>query len=153
MTGLCASNQEIDTRLRDRIIEHEGMKQFVYDDSLGFATIGIGRCVDSRKGRGLTTDECFYLLSNDILFASKQLDPYPWYQNQDTVRKGALIELVFNLGLKGVLGFKKMIAALEAKNYMLAAVELKDSVWYTQVGLTRSKDIMDRIRYGQYTKR
>ncbi len=140
----------IDPRLRDRIVEHEGMKRFVYNDSLGLATIGIGRCIDPNKGSGLTVDECFYLLANDIESATKQLQPYPWYQIQDTVRAGALIELVFNLGLSGLLKFVKMISAMEAKNYSLAAKELKDSTWFTQVGPKRGNDLVERIRNGQY---
>lgn len=146
---LC-STQNVDTQLETKIIEHEGMKKFVYLDSLGFSTIAIGRNIDPRSGKGLSTDECWYLMRNDLASARKQLEPFPWYQNQDTVRQGALVELVFNMGLGGFLKFVCMIKALGERAYVVAASELKQSAWATQVSPTRCADLINRIRFGQY---
>ena len=42
------------------------------------------------------------------------------FDELDEVRQRVLVQLCFNLGNR-ILGFKKMIAALNAKNYTLAA--------------------------------
>ncbi|EGN0376262.1 glycoside hydrolase family protein, partial [Escherichia coli] len=43
-----------------------------------------------------------------------------------------LIIMVFQLGLAGVKKFKKMLKALEDKNYSEAIKQCKDSLWYRQ---------------------
>jgi lysozyme len=148
--GVCASSHDADEMLISRLVEHEGIKKFSYNDSRGFATIGVGRCIEEGKGRGLTTDECFYLLKNDLIYFRNLLLKYDWFTKQDVVRQNALVELAFNLGVNGLLGFKNMISALTVNNYALAAKELVDSSWSQQVGSARSKDLQHRILNGRY---
>jgi len=137
-------------KLIEKIVDHEGIKKSAYKDSLGFWTIGVGLCIDERKNAGLTTDEIFYLLNNRILAARNQLTQFEWYRSLDRIRQDTLVELVFNIGLNGLLGFKDMIASLTKKNYALAGAELKDSMWYTQVGARRGDDMCYRLRNGSY---
>ena len=61
-----------------------------------------------------------------------------------------MIELCFNLGLTGLLGFKKMIDALTRKNYPEAVKQLLDSRWATQIGKSRIDDITYRLGVGRY---
>lgn len=149
MTGLCAPNSA-DEILIGRIVEHEGMKKFAYKDTKNYITVGIGRCIEANVGKGLSVDECFYLLRNDIAEFRKDLSAYEWFKIQDDVRQGVLIELAFNMGMAHLLGFKNMIAALLAKNYSLASKELANSAWFTQVGKGRSDDIRWRLDNGRY---
>ena len=51
----------------------------------------------------------------------------------DDARLGVLIEMCYNLGLSGLAGFKKMLAAVEAGDYKKAAKEMLDSKWAFQV--------------------
>lgn len=140
-----------ETMLRQRITEHEGKKQFVYKDSLGYYTVGIGRCLDQRiDGAGLSDEEIQYLLSNDIAKAKAELQHYTWYQILDEVRRGVLIELCFNMGLSHLLTFKEMLVALSTLDYEDAAKELLDSLWAKQVGINRSQDLANRLRTGKY---
>ena len=140
-----------DTQLRLRITAHEGTSPCVYNDTLGYATISIGRCVDKRiNGAGLSPDEMQLLLTNDIQKAKADLLPYTWYQLQDEIRRGVLIELVFNMGLTHLLGFKNMLEALKVLDYEEAAKELLDSLWAKQVGPTRARDLADRLTSGKY---
>jgi lysozyme len=141
------SNQE----LIDKLIEHEGVKSFVYNDINGYSTIGIGRCVDSRiAGSGLSIDECMYLLNNDINKFKKQIQSYDWFQQLDSVRQDAIVELCFNMGTNNFLKFKKTIAALQQKNFKLASKELLNSNWANQVGKKRANDISYRLEHGKY---
>ena len=40
--------------------------------------------------------------------------------------------MIFQIGIKGVLRFKKMIKQIEKNNKHLAALEMMDSLWYLQ---------------------
>lgn len=148
--GVCAPSHDSDEMLMSRVVEHEGIKPSAYQDSLGYWTIGIGTLIDERRGGKLTTEECFYLCRNRLDLRRKDLSCYEWFAKQDVVRQNALVELAFNLGLNGLLGFKKMISALAVNNYALAAKELIDSSWSRQVGKARSGDLRHRILMGRY---
>ena len=45
------------TNLKDQLIRDEGCKGSYYADGRGFATVGIGTCIDSRAGCALTNEE------------------------------------------------------------------------------------------------
>jgi lysozyme len=123
--------------------EHEGYRQFPYADSLGIQTIGYGRNLESR---GISEPEASYLLSNDIAEAEEMLHSYGYYFNLSGERKAVLIDMMVNMGPTRLAGFKKMHAALEDRDYELAALEMLDSKWSTQVGqrsLTLSKVMHD----------
>ena len=136
--------------LEDRLIAHEGMKRFAYKDTKGYITAGIGRCLETGIGKGLTVEECLYLLRNDIEDFRQQLSVHNWFTIQDTVRQDALVELAFNMGTANLLKFKRTIAALIKKDYVVASAELFDSLWATQVGKNRVADIRKRIETGRY---
>jgi lysozyme len=90
------------------------------------------------------------LLDNDIERCILELsNALPFFRTLDEVRKEALIDLCFNLGLTRLMGFKKALAAIEAGLWETAKVELLDSRWAVQVG-ARSEEISEMIRSGQY---
>lgn len=136
--------------LENRLMAHEGVRRFAYKDTKGYITVGIGRCLETGIGKGLTTDECLYLLRNDISDFRHQLSVHNWFTMQDEVRKDALVELAFNMGTANLLKFKRAIAALTKKDYVTASAELQDSLWATQVGKNRVADIRKRIETGKY---
>lgn len=140
-----------DKQLEDKIIEHEGMKKFAYEDTLGNITIGIGRCLSQSSKRGLSTDEIFLLFRNDLSEAESSLLQYPWYVALDTTRRGVLIEMVFNMGIGNLLQFKLLISALSSKDYKSCAKEMKSSKWATQIGLNRLNDMVYRMLNGSYS--
>lgn len=144
------TKSQLESKLRDRLYANEGKKKSAYQDSLGYWTIGCGRLIDAKKNAGLSDAEIDYLLTNDIQTARLALQSFSWYLKQDQVRKDALVELCFNLGRDGLLGFKKMIAALDTLNYKLAVQELLDSKWATQVGKERINDLVYRLKNGAY---
>lgn len=119
--------------LARRIIEDEGEVLHVYPDSLGFSTIGVGRLIDPRKGGGISHDESRYLLRNDIASKTAQCERrFEWFVALDDVRQGVIICMAFQLGVNGVANFKKMIAAIEDRDYAEAATEMLNSGWHKQ---------------------
>ena len=66
----------------------------------------------------------------------------------DAVRTEVILNMAFNLGLTRLQKFKKMIAALRIRDYETAAIEMKDSKWYNQVG-SRAKRLTGQMRTGK----
>ena len=110
---------------------HEGFRSKPYKDSVGKLTIGIGRNLDDV---GITRQEALVLLENDVQKVRRVLKLYHWYKPLTKVRKRVVIDMAFNLGIKGFLKFKKLIKAIENGNWNMAALEMLDSKWSRQVG-------------------
>ena len=87
------------------------------------------------------------LLSHDIGQALAQCERFAWFYLLNGVRKRIIVNMVFNIGFNGVCNFKKMIAAIEDKDFDLAADEMVDSKWYKQVG-ERAQRVVAMMRWG-----
>lgn len=129
----------------------EGVKPCVYKDHLGYATIGVGRLIDDRKtGAGLRPIEIDFLLQNDIDDRTEQLTKrLPWFQNLDEVRQGALLNMAFQLGVDGLLGFKNTLKMVEDGRYSEAADNMLQSKWAQQTP-ARAKRMAEQMRTGQW---
>jgi lysozyme len=135
--------------LIDQLTLHEGSRNFVYKDTTGNWTIGVGRNI-SRGGMGLSDEEIAYLLKNDIKRIDKELDKtFPFYSKLDSVRRDALINICFNVGLPRLKKFQFALRALELGDYSESSVEFLDSIWADQVG-QRAKDVAHMIETGEY---
>jgi lysozyme len=121
--------------LFDQLIRDENEVLHAYQDSEGWWTIGIGRLIDSRKGGGITDAEARYLLGNDIARVTRELQgAFPWVASLSRTRFAVLQAMCFNMGLKHLSEFQKMLSALALGNYADAAREMLDSAWAKQVG-------------------
>lgn len=136
-------------RLKAQLILHEKFVPYAYQDSEEYWTIGVGRLIDQRKGGGITQEEGAYLLENDIKKAVVFASIYDWYSMLDEVRQAVVIDMMFNLGPGRFAGFKKMIAAIERKEWKDAAREMLDSKWAVQVG-NRALRLAEMMRSGEY---
>ncbi len=99
--------------LVDSIKKHEGLSLTVYQCTTGANTIGYGRNLDTN---GITKQEAELLLMNDIKNATKQAKTLDFYQGLTAVRQEVIIELVYNLGLKGFKTFSRAIKAISLKD-------------------------------------
>lgn len=97
---------------------------------------------------GISQKEADFLFDNDFAQCERELSGCSWYVGQPESVQAALMNMCFNLGLPRLKGFKRMIAALKAKNYTIAAQEALDSKWATQVG-QRAKDVAIMLREGK----
>ena len=130
------------------LIRDEGYRRSVYADSLGFWTVGIGRCVDARKGGGITQSEAFSLLRNDLGAKSAALDAaIPWWKALDPVRRAVLLSMAYQMGSAGLLGFRNTLRAIEEGRYADAATTMMTSRWATQAPLRASR-LADAMRTG-----
>lgn len=118
--------------LRRQIRLHEGERLKVYKCTSGKLTIGVGRNLEDR---GITIEESNMLLDNDLAaFQVELLRKLPWVADLDEVRQRVLIDMAFNLGVAGLLTFKKTLAAVKRGDYAKAAPMMLDSKWAEQVG-------------------
>lgn len=130
--------------LKDWIKKHEALRLRLYLDTVGKQTIGWGRNIEDN---GISKEEADFMFDNDFARCQRKLAPFPWYVNQPQNVQDALMNMCFNMGIGRLLGFKKMIIALTAKDYTKAAIEALNSKWAGQVG-QRAKDVALMIRQG-----
>ncbi|WFX59755.1 glycoside hydrolase family protein [Enterobacter roggenkampii] len=154
--------------LTEMIKYDERVKYSLYKDSLGYYTIGVGHLVtkstnkdtaldilDKKFGRltkgVITSDEAEDLLLEDIQSTIIGIQNNPTlsklYNLLDSVRKFALINMCFQLGVSGVVVFKKSLAALLIKDWDEAEKQLKDSLWYRQT-TNRAKRVISVFKTG-----
>lgn len=118
--------------IEEQLIRHEGLRLKPYRCTSGKLTIGVGRNIDDR---GITQTEALYLLRCDIERIERELSSrlLPWFSDLDRVRQKVLIDMAFNLGVSGLLKFKKTLALVQSGDYEQAATEMLKSRWAKQV--------------------
>ena len=134
-------------RIKEQLIRHEGLRLKPYRCTAGKLTIGIGRNLDDC---GISQKEAYVLLENDIQNCEKQmLDEIPEIYNPlDEVRKSVLLNMCFNLGIGGLLGFNNTLAFIAAGDWERAANGMLASKWAKQVG-RRAIELSELIRKGK----
>jgi lysozyme len=111
---------------------HEGERLKPYRCTAGKLTIGVGRNLEDR---GISAEESAMLLANDIAAMERELQhALPWAATLDEVRQRVLLDMAFNLGIVGLLAFKRTLATVAAGQYQQAATMMLDSKWARQVG-------------------
>lgn len=145
-----------ESRLIDQLVLHEGLRLKAYRCTAGKWTIGIGRnfednwftpeeCAmlripptdwwEQHTKLVIDRDQAFALLRNDISKCLEQLErALPWFKSLDSVRQRVLVDMCFNLGLKGLLGFKNTLKNIEIGNWAGAKKGMLASKWAKDVG-------------------
>lgn len=119
--------------LRDRIIEHEGDGSFAYQDPRGFWSIGYGFCIDQRAGTPIPQPVKDFWLNWKLADVDRQLDrEIAWWRSRPEPVQDTLREITYQLGIGGLLGFKRMLAALQAGDYATAHQEAINSDWHKE---------------------
>lgn len=116
----------------------EGSVPHVYNDHLGYATIGVGRLVDKRKGGRLRESEIDLLLTNDICEALDGIAKHPkiapaWAKVKDNpARACAMLSMAFQMGVEGLGKFTTTLGRIAAGDFAGAAASARDSLWARQ---------------------
>lgn len=131
-------------KLIEQLKKFEGFSGNPYTDTQGYETIGIGTKLP------LTEEEAELLLQHRLKQTVNNLNVLK-LDNLDIKEEAKIIlyDMAYNLGTKGILGFKKMWKALENKDYLEASKQMKDSKWYNQVG-RRSKYLVEEMEKLNY---
>jgi lysozyme len=133
-------------KLRVQLTQHEGRRQFPYLDTAGKITIGVGR---NLTDAGISEYLVDRMLDEDIGRAFDDLRrSLPWFGGLDDVRQRVLLDMCFNMGITRLMGFQRMLQAVQARRYDEAAAQMLDSRWATQVG-QRATRLAQMMRSGQ----
>lgn len=124
------------TNLKKRIKKNEGYSNKPYKDQLGFYTIGYGHLIRNSEKKyfkkNFNKDHFDKIFEIDFNKSLKQYNKMFSQKKYTKNEKELLIEMLFQLGLKGVSKFKKMLFHLDNKERYMVCLEMMDSLWYEQ---------------------
>jgi len=146
-------NKEV---LKEQIKRHEGEVLEVYEDSLGYLTLGVGHLIqksDPEYGQPAGTpvsqevvdmyyeddfdkhvEETIHVCeNNNIVF-----DALP-----ESIQH-VLVNMCFNLGANRLGKFRNMLYAVSTSNWKEMANQMEDSRWFGQVG-RRSVELQQQV--------
>lgn len=128
----------------------EGRVPYVYADSLGYWTIGVGCLVDKRKGGKLLPEEIDFILANRMKRALAGVIGEPWYPavKDDPVRLAAILNMQYQLGSESDEAFVTTFAAVARKDWKSAAAGMRASLWAKQTP-ARAKRVAATIETGR----
>lgn len=133
----------IDKDLIEQIKRHEGLRLKVYRCPAGKLTIGYGRNLDDN---GISQEEADYLLINDLRFVEDSLAKrLAFWDDMPKRVQQVLINMGFQLGINGLMAFRRTLALLDARNYKSAADEMLNSMWAKQTP-GRAKELAQIVR-------
>lgn len=108
----------------------EGLRLTCYKCSQGFYTIGFGR---NLEGKGISRAEAEMLLDHDVAEIMADLDRLlPWWRTLSADQMRGLCSMAYQLGIAGLLEFKRTLAALQAGDGAKAAEYALQSKWAQQ---------------------
>lgn len=129
--------------LKESIKVHEGFRSSVYLCPTGHPTVGYGFRVED-----LSTDELALNngmvepmspeVADEILeikirkFKKQVYNALPWLTYAPMVVQDVLVEMAYQMGINGLLGFKNTLAMIEAGEYERAADNMLKSKWAKQ---------------------
>ena len=131
--------------LIEELKEDEGFRAQPYHDTLGYLTIGYGFLIDERKHLKMPRTVAEMWLT--ILVGQRVAElmkAWPPFIDQDEEVQKALGNMAYQLGIRGLLRFKRMLGALEDGDRLRARREALDSEWAKQTP-NRAKRIADAI--------
>ena len=131
-------------KITNDLKQDEGFRDKVYTCSAGKQTIGYGWNLEAND---LPEPIAARMLDYGIGMAMRDCESLDWFYPLNGARKAVIINMMFNMGKSRLLGFKKMIAALDSHDYQTAAYEMMDSRWYCQTGF-RAARLIEEMREG-----
>ena len=106
-----------------RLLVEEGFRAQKYLDSRGIETIGYGFNIAA----GISPYAAKALATAQLQELEAQLLKLPWYAGLDPARQGEFLDIGFNDGLHGLLGFVHCISAAAIQDWGTAHDQLLDS--------------------------
>lgn len=145
------------SQLKAQLEFEEGRRLEVYTCTAGHKTIGIGHNLDVKPAFNgqripdvISDQLCDLLFDRDLNDTITQLNS-SWTKNTtlDQVRRDAVLNMCFQLGVYGVLRFKLMLNALERSDWVAAKAHALDSSWAKQTP-ERAKRVSEQLLTGKY---
>jgi GH24 family phage-related lysozyme (muramidase) len=142
-------NNETIEVLKNMLVEDEGLYLKKYKCTKGIDTVGVGYgstfgitpAIQNITGKNtfdeieeVTEQQALEILEYMIRYFEMQVsNKYSWYIYKSQATKLVILNIVFNIGLRGFSKFKNTIKAIELDNLQRAGLELIDSSYLTDV--------------------
>ncbi len=122
--------------LKKRIKSNEGYSDKSYRDQLGFQTIGYGHLIKEKDKIILNKNYSKKYLEdlfekdfkNAVTAFNKNFKKLFLKKNEQEL----LIEMIYQMGVKKVLRFKKVIFYIKKNKKNMVCLEMMNSLWYKQ---------------------
>lgn len=122
-----------------QIKKHEGFRGETYLDHLGNPTIGYGTL------EPITMTEATVLLRSRLLQKEKELsDRSEIFRHSNSEVKTILMNMAYQMGVTGLLKFKKTFLYLQEHDYSSASLEMLDSTWAKQTP-SRARELSNKM--------
>lgn len=96
--------------------------------------IGIDRAIEQINNNEQKEALANIFLDYEIINCKKALNTHSWFTDDlSCFQQAIILDLAYNIGVAGVLKFKKMIAAIKQRNYGIACEEMLDSKYHYQM--------------------
>ena len=122
--------------LKKRIKKNEGYSLKPYKDQLGHLTIGYGHLILPNETYLLKTKtnkaQLNSIFKQDFERALRDYKRFIKQKDHNRKDQELLIEMVYQMGAKRVLKFKKLISNMKKNKKHLVCFEMMDSLWYSQ---------------------
>lgn len=122
--------------LKERIKSNEGFSSKPYKDQLGYLTIGYGHLILPNENillkKQINKKELEEIFEKDFKKALSNFNNTFKPFNLNEKESELLIEMIFQLGIKGCLKFKNLIKNIKKGNKHLVCFDMMDSLWYKQ---------------------
>ena len=119
--------------IADDLKNDEGWVPHAYQDHLGFWTVGYGFLVDKRRNGRIPQPVADYWLNWEIDRIWERLsEALPWFDDLPEQVQRALVNMAYQMGVSGLLGFRQTLALLADGKYAEAADQAMRSRWAEQ---------------------
>jgi|TARA_B100000073_G_C23682239_1_gene552997 lysozyme len=139
---------------KEQIKRHEGEVLEIYEDSLGYKTLGIGHLCQPEDpeynwevGTAVSQEVVDLYYEDDFnkhLEEAIHLIGEHVFEDLPEQVQHVIVNMCFNLGVNRLSKFKKMLAACREHDWKEMAIQMEDSKWFHQVG-RRSRELQTII--------
>lgn len=119
-------------KTKEELERDEGRRNKLYKDTEGVLTIGIGWNIQEKGLPDEIIDHLFEISLEEAENDARSV--VETFDELDPARQRVLVNMAFNLGRSRLSGFKKMIAAVDGRDWEESARQMLDSKWARQVG-------------------
>jgi len=146
----------------NQLKRHEGYEPNVYHCTEGKETIGFGYNMSANPLRlanneiialrnlGISYVRAEQLLKSIVANDTKELyQRIPWIIRLNEARQAVLINMAFNLGIPGLMKFKRTLGLIEHGDFDNAGDAMIESKWAAQVK-SRAVELAQQMRTGRF---
>jgi lysozyme len=143
--------------------DFEGYRDTVYRDTKGKRTIGYGFNIDDKAMAAMLppdvvagrrplaqqeADQIFMARYNQAARDAVNYVGADTLLKLDPEKQAIIVDMAYNMGSNKLAEFKQLRKALQAGDNMRAAVEMKNSDWYKQVGRRSKHHVLKFMQKG-----